>query len=65
MLIDWCLQAQLEESTVALAEGFDAVCLFVNDICGREVVQDVVIDENGVVRSTGLMRIGYDPEWHQ
>lgn len=36
----WRSQAQLDENTASLAEGYDAVCLFVNDICGKEVRMD-------------------------
>ena len=40
-------EAQLDNKTVVLAKGHDAVCLFVNDICNAEVLES--LKELGVV----------------
>lgn len=33
------MQARLNETTAALAKGYDAVCIFVNDECNAAVIQ--------------------------
>ena len=42
-------EALLDTTTVVLAAGHDAVCLFVNDLCNSEVLQK--LSELGVVRT--------------
>lgn len=33
------LEIPLDHTTLALAAGYDAVCIFVNDICNEEVLE--------------------------
>ena len=35
------LEAKLDHTTTALAAGADAVCVFVNDLVDREVIEDL------------------------
>jgi D-lactate dehydrogenase len=52
-------QARLDQDTANLAKGYDAVCLFVNDICDAETIDTLA--ENGVkfiaMRCAGFDRI--------
>jgi D-lactate dehydrogenase len=33
------LEIHLDKTTLALAAGYDAVCIFVNDVCDAEVLE--------------------------
>ncbi|MBP5306552.1 MAG: 2-hydroxyacid dehydrogenase [Paludibacteraceae bacterium] len=50
-------ETQLNEQTVNLTQGFDAVCVFVNDRCNGEVVEK--LSRNGV-RSIALRCAGFN-----
>lgn len=50
-------QARLDHDTANLAKGYDAVCLFVNDICDAETI-DTLAD--GGVRFIAMRCAGYD-----
>ena len=51
------LQARLDRDTASLVKGYDAVCLFVNDVCDAETI-DVLAD--GGIRFIAMRCAGYD-----
>ena len=51
------LSARLDADTALLAKGYDAVCLFVNDICDAEVIETLA---EGGVRFIAMRCAGYD-----
>lgn len=51
------LQAKLDLQTAHLADGHDAVCLFVNDICGAPVLERLAA---GGVKFIAMRCAGYD-----
>ncbi|KAK3245446.1 hypothetical protein CYMTET_44979 [Cymbomonas tetramitiformis] len=52
-----CFDARLDGKTAKLAEGFDAVCLFVNDSCDAEVIETL---SSGGVKFIAMRCAGYD-----
>ena len=55
-------QARLDHDTATLTNGYDAVCLFVNDVCDAETID--ILADNGVkfiaMRCAGYDRIDLD-----
>ncbi|KAL4539527.1 hypothetical protein Ndes2437B_g02104 [Nannochloris sp. 'desiccata'] len=50
-------QARLDHDTASLVKGYDAVCLFVNDVCDAETIDTLA--DNGV-RFIAMRCAGYD-----
>lgn len=51
------ISAKLDEDTASLAKGHDVVCLFVNDVCNKEVLK---ILADGGVKLIAMRCAGYD-----